>query len=298
MRLVYKTADGMLSLHDNVEGGFFRYATQRDWSIPHYEKMLETNANLISFYSRLCKLTGSRAYLAVAKSAAGYVLSTLSDPEGGFYASQDADREESYYREGLEERAGMEKPRVDRTVYADLNGRMACALADYIVLTEDREAEAQLRKTVSRLTGWFDQKRGMRHCEAGVYGLLADNVSFANALFSAGQASKEEGHKKTALRLADFVAGRFALPEGAFADRIISKSDMGRLRIPLSRPDMNARAARMLLRAFRASSQIKYMNAARSCLECFAGSYGKYGIMAAEYGLAVLELLECERGEK
>src|SRR6202043_1171389 len=99
--------------YDHVEGGFFRYSTTQDWSVPHFEKMLEDHAGLVSALS----LAGLGPVL---DTTTGYLDRVLRDPETGLYAgSQDAD--EHYYSLGAGERSPENAPYVDRRVYTSWN---------------------------------------------------------------------------------------------------------------------------------------------------------------------------------
>jgi len=78
-------------VYDHVGGGFHRYAVDREWRVPHFEKMLYDQAQLISAYSDLYQLTKGTAWRTVVEETAGYVLGTMAHPEGGFYSAEDAD---------------------------------------------------------------------------------------------------------------------------------------------------------------------------------------------------------------
>lgn len=86
-----KMAEG--GIHDQIGGGFHRYATDRQWRIPHFEKMLYNQANLARAYLRAWQLTGSEDYRMVVCACLDYVLQELRAPEHGFHSASDADSE-------------------------------------------------------------------------------------------------------------------------------------------------------------------------------------------------------------
>src|SRR5437667_2690560 len=105
--------------YDQVEGGFFRYSTTQDWSVPHYEKMLEDHAGLVHALA----LAGMTEAL---DRTTRYLDEVLRDPKSGLYAgSQDAD--EHYYTMDAEERKQSQAPYVDRRVYTSWNAALAVA---------------------------------------------------------------------------------------------------------------------------------------------------------------------------
>jgi uncharacterized protein YyaL (SSP411 family) len=78
-------------VYDHLLGGFFRYSTDDRWMIPHFEKMLYDNAELLHLYSLAYQVIPKRLYKRVAIGIVEYYREEGVDPEGGFYASQDAD---------------------------------------------------------------------------------------------------------------------------------------------------------------------------------------------------------------
>jgi uncharacterized protein YyaL (SSP411 family) len=92
-QMLTHTLDAMArgGIHDHLGGGFHRYATDPDWQVPHFEKMLYDNAQLLCVYLEAYRLTGQESYARVARRLADYVLRDLRHPEGGFFAAEDAD---------------------------------------------------------------------------------------------------------------------------------------------------------------------------------------------------------------
>ncbi len=95
LHMVCKTLDSMASggIYDHVGGGFARYSTDREWLIPHFEKMLYDNALLAGIYLEAYQVTQNILYKDVAVETLDYVLREMTSPEGGFYSSTDADSE-------------------------------------------------------------------------------------------------------------------------------------------------------------------------------------------------------------
>jgi uncharacterized protein YyaL (SSP411 family) len=86
-----KMAQG--GIYDHVGGGFHRYSVDAKWLVPHFEKMLYDNAQLLRIYSQAYVITREPLYKAVVEESARYLLREMHPPEGGFYSTQDADSE-------------------------------------------------------------------------------------------------------------------------------------------------------------------------------------------------------------
>jgi uncharacterized protein YyaL (SSP411 family) len=89
------TADKMAAggIHDQLGGGFARYATDQKWLIPHFEKMLYDNALLAQLYSELYQITKDERHLQIVRKTLDFAMREMTHPEGGFYSAQDADSE-------------------------------------------------------------------------------------------------------------------------------------------------------------------------------------------------------------
>ena len=86
-----RMADG--GLFDHLGGGFYRYSVDRYWQIPHFEKMLYDNGPLLALYAQAFLATGENLFADTANATADWMLSDMQSPQGGFYATRDADSE-------------------------------------------------------------------------------------------------------------------------------------------------------------------------------------------------------------
>ena len=95
LQMVENSFDCMSSggIYDHLGGGFARYSVDRQWLVPHFEKMLYDNALLARLGLHLWQITGKPRYLQVVEETVGYVLRDLRHSAGGFYSARDADSE-------------------------------------------------------------------------------------------------------------------------------------------------------------------------------------------------------------
>ena len=80
-------------LFDQLGGGFYRYSVDAEWSIPHFEKMLYDNAQLLSLYVDAWQATGDELYRDIALSTGHWVIREMQSSSGGYYSTLDADSE-------------------------------------------------------------------------------------------------------------------------------------------------------------------------------------------------------------
>lgn len=219
-------------LRDPVEGGFFRYATRRDWTEPHYERMLYDNAQLL------------RAYAAIGdeRTAAGiasFLERVLRRPSGAFGSGQDSESivggqrsEGGYYSLDAGERAAQPRPAVDGKVLTGWNGLAIGALASagwalarpaWIELARgaaDAVLASARRRDGTLLRATLDGRVSTAAATLEDYGMLA------RGLLELSLATGEVRYAETARELVDAcLAGRerpvFAPPGGA--DRTLAR---------------------------------------------------------------------------
>lgn len=227
--MVVGTLDGMArgGMHDLLGGGFCRYATDRAWRVPHFEKMLTDNALLARVYLRAWRVTGEVRFRAVAEATLDFLRRELEHPEGGFYASLDADAPDGEGRYYTWEAAEVERVLGDDAglfcaahgVTAEGNWEgvniLSAAvpvgeLASTFGLSPD-ELEARLRDARRRLLEARDRRArpGLDHKRlAGANGLALA------ALAEAGSALDRPELLEAALRCAWFVRDRLRRSDG------------------------------------------------------------------------------------
>jgi uncharacterized protein YyaL (SSP411 family) len=204
-------------LVDPVDGGFFRYGTQRDWSEPHYERMLYDNALLLDAYTEAYRQDPTREWAATAaEGIARFLTTTLQLPTGGFASAQDSESmidgvrsEGGYYARDAEGRTGLTPPALDEKVLTGWNGLAIRALtrasvvlgrtdylesarwaADYLLENHRNADNTLVRASVA-------ERSSTARATLEDYGMLAD------ALLSLSLATGELAYAQAARSLVD-----------------------------------------------------------------------------------------------
>jgi uncharacterized protein YyaL (SSP411 family) len=140
-------------IYDQLGGGFHRYSTDEMWLVPHFEKMLYDNALLLRLFADGWRALGDDAHARTAAEIAAYVAREMTDPGGGFYATQDADsdgQEGRYFvwrPDEIDEACGSDRDAADAAkhvygVTAEGNFEHSGATVLSIVHAPDDEREA------------------------------------------------------------------------------------------------------------------------------------------------------------
>jgi uncharacterized protein YyaL (SSP411 family) len=229
-------------IYDHLGFGFHRYATDADWLLPHFEKMLYDQALLSEAYAEASTTAGRSEFARTASEIADYVLRDLTSPEGGFFTAEDADSEGEegrfylWTRDDLDEVLGGEE--------ADLAARL------FNVSAEGNFAEpgrAKDGRNILHLSGPVEGPEGTRtqaieSVRSRLYEARAKRVppfkdtkvlADGNGLMISGlaavhRATGEPRYLRAAERAADFVLGRMRSPSG----RLLHVSIDGEARVP------------------------------------------------------------------
>jgi uncharacterized protein YyaL (SSP411 family) len=272
--IVERTLDAMAGggLWDARGGGFYRYSTRRDWQLPHTEKLLETNAELLRAYAEAALVFDRQVDRDRCAAIAGFITGALRAEAGG-YRGSDAD--------------GM--------LYMDGNAKAAGALVGAATVLDDsalaREALASFERVVLLC---YKPSAGMAHYSDGVArvrGLLADQIYTAGALLDAHDVSSLEPYKMMAEELMHVAIRQlWDEAEGGFFDRAGADSDIGLLRTRRKPFVLNAEAASMLARLERITGEAGFHARAEGALRAASLQLPGQGPLAAHYVLAARQL--------
>ena len=294
LTVVTKTLDmmGNGGIYDQVEHGFFRYSTTRDWSIPHFEKMAEDNARLLEVYLDAFQLTGKPLYRDRAEGILKYVNSSLSDSEhGGFFGSQDADEE--YYKLGLSERKIRKTPSIDRTIYTNYNAQFISSFLLASIVLERPEFGKFALKSLDRLLAlpadgllpfhYWKEDEGVK-----LKGLLVDYGLLLQSLLDAYEYSGKRAYLEKAITIADEAIEKLNdKTSGGFYDIPVQDSNLGQLKMRDKPIDENSVIANGLLRLSWLLDRTDYATIAGKALSLFNADYERYGVTGASYALAL-----------
>src|SRR5437773_509532 len=175
--MLHRTLSAMAAggMYDHVEGGFFRYSTTREWGIPHYEKMLEDNAELLTIYAEAHRSFPSAGYDRVAGDVARWMDATLwREDVNAFAGSQDAD-EHYYTLDSIAERAKHDAPFVDRTIYSGWNALAASAYLSAAAAAGDERLKERAHDAIVTIANRMSRPDGsLGHFDRGQGPEVAD----------------------------------------------------------------------------------------------------------------------------
>lgn len=214
LRAVF-TLEKQRALIDPTWGGIYQYSAGSDWADPHYEKLMAYQAENIEAYARAYAATQDQALLADARRLESYIATFLTNHEGAFLVSQDADvgahdpskpfiDGHEYYRLDDAGRRALGVPRIDPHVYGNENGIAIAALCTLHEVSRDaavlgrarRAADVLLRTHVTPEGAVIRPGKG----DASVR-YLADAASFGRALARLAQVTGEATYREAALRV-------------------------------------------------------------------------------------------------
>lgn len=289
------------NLGDEYEGGFYRFASERDWSGLQREKLLDSNAALVRAFANAYCYTGRDEYREPAERAIEYLTTTLWLPEpagvdgagnGGAFAGSQAPADASAYTLDPSDREAADAPPIDATAYAGGNALAVEGLATYAAYTDDERASRYAERALSYLREHLLEDGVVVHyrdgSEDGERCLLANQARVLGALTTAWSVLGADV-LEDARAVADVTIDR--LRDGdSFVDG--PRSGPGLVSRPLRPLDANVAFADALLDLAVATDEHRYRPTARETLAAFAGASDRFGVQVARYASVVGRLFE------
>jgi len=209
----------MGGIYDHLGGGFHRYSTERTWTVPHFEKMLYDNAQLVEVYARAYEATKNPLYKKVVRETLAFIGRELTSPDGAFYSALDADSD------GTEGRfyvwTGKEIDTILTEKDADLVKKVYAADDQpnfeekyHILLLPKVPDEATEKRLAPLRQKLFDARAKRVRPFLDTKVLTAWNGQMIAGYAVAGQLLDEPKYTATAVKAADFVLAKLRSKDG------------------------------------------------------------------------------------
>ncbi|QRV16567.1 thioredoxin domain-containing protein [Haloterrigena salifodinae] len=285
------------NLLDEYDGGFYRFAAERDWAGLQHEKLLDSNGALVRAFANAYLLTGKDEYREPAERTVDYLTTTLWNDEADAFANSQAPGEDDAHTIDATDRAAADEPPVDEGVFAGPNGLAIEGLLTYYAYTDDERARRYAERALETLRNDLLEDGVAVHALEGdverdadgeVTPLLANQAHVLSALTTTASILETDA-LASATAVADATIDRLRDGE-SFLDG--PASGAGLLERPLRPLDTNVAFADALLELAVLADEERYREVARETLEAFAGASDRFGVQMARYATTVSRLLE------
>jgi uncharacterized protein len=273
-----QTLDANLRLIDPVWGGVYQYSDEVDWQSPHYEKLMEFQADDLRLYSEAYARWKDPRYLAAARSLYRYMTKFLAAPDGGFYVSQDADVSaqvsgHDFYPKDDAGRRALGMPRIDVHEYARETGWAIRALCKYYDVTGDESALAQ----AARAARWSIANRlapsgAFRHDAADRGGpFLDDSLAMSQGLLALYRSSGDRAWLARAKTVLAGINRQLRDPKAGFVAAPAARLTRGVFRNPIRHPEQNAALVRVASLMHHYTGDAEYQKMATHAMRYLVG---------------------------
>lgn len=263
-------------LHDRARGGFFRLCERPDWSVPHPEKLLEANAELLEALVAAHSLEPDALLADAARGIVSFLRRDLLDERRGAFVGSIAPAEVGGWRR-------------DEVVHADANLACASALLRHAAVLGDEGAADLARGAIEFVAARMVDERGVHHWHDGephLPGRLLDAARFVRAVVDEAAWSGDNARLPQAQAVARRAEEDLSERDGAFADEpatVFARHPQAPRRRSLRD---NAAMARALLALAAHVGEARHEQRALRALEAFAGEHKRHGLAAADHALA------------
>jgi uncharacterized protein YyaL (SSP411 family) len=273
-----QTLDANLHLIDPVWGGVYQYSDEVDWQSPHYEKLMAFQADDLRLYSEAYARWKDPRYLAAARSLYLYVTKFLAAPDGGFYASQDADVSaqisgHDFYPKDDAGRRELGMPRIDVHEYARETGWAIRTLCKYYDVTGD---ETALIRAI-RAARWSSANRlapsgAFRHDSADRRGpFLDDSLAMGQAFVALYRSTGDRNWLGSAQAVLAAINRLLRDPKAGFLAAPAARLERGVFHDPIREPEQNAALVRLASLMHHYTGDARYQKMAIHAMRYLVG---------------------------
>lgn len=295
--ILEKSLDALINgeLHDDVDGGFFRFVTSSDWTQPQHEKMAEDNIALAGVLMDAGIMLERPDYLRCASQTVDYILGNLYDADAaGIRGSQGAHSD--YFGKPPELRATLTSPPTDPCCYTTITAQATSLLFGAAWKLGRPELSGIAMKLLDGLAGRADYGRlphvftTLEPVESHEGDLLCDWAWFLLAALDGHDAAPDgsERYLGASKRAAGALLERFLDgPRGGFCDIEDVPERPGYLQAREKPLAENVAAAVGMMRLHHVTMEERYRQTARHTLSAYVEANRDYGELAADYAIAV-----------
>jgi uncharacterized protein YyaL (SSP411 family) len=268
LAMATRTLEAMATggLYDHLTGGFHRYATDPQWLIPHFEKMLYDNAQLVVAYAEAWQVTKQPAFARVARETCEELLATFASPDGAFYCATDADsegEEGKYFVWSEEEIRAVLGPGEETDLFLRHYGFDAGRNFELGNVLWQPSPDEEVTRRLAPARAKLAEVRGRRIAPARDEKILAGWNGLAIGAFAvAGRILDQPRYMRAARAAADFVVGRMREPATGQLARSYREGRLG----PPGFLDDHAFLASGLLDLFESTGEARWL--AEACRLC------------------------------
>jgi hypothetical protein len=273
-----QTLDANLRLIDPVWGGVYQYSDAVDWQSPHYEKLMEFQADDLRLYSEAYTRWKDPRYLAAAQSLYRYMTTFLAAPDGGFYVSQDADVSaqitgHEFYPKDDAGRRALGMPRVDSHEYARETGWAIRALCKYYDVTGDESAlDHAVRAARWSIGNRLAPSGAFRHDAADRGGpFLDDSLAMSQALIALYRSTGDREWLARAKAVLAAINEQLRDPKAGFVAAPGARLTRGVFRNPILQPEQNAALVRVASLMHHYTGDTRYQKMATHAMRYLVG---------------------------
>ena len=285
------------NLLDEYDGGFYRFATDRDWSGLQYEKLLDSNGALVRAFANAYLHTGKDEYREPAERTVEYLTTTLWNDDADAFANSQAPGDDAAHALDATDRAAADEPPVDDGVFAGPNALAIEGLLTYYAYTDDERARRYAERALATLrndlltdgVAAHALEGGIETDEHGTPAPLLTTQARTLAALTTAASTLETDVLEDATAVADATIDRLH-DEESFLDG--PATGVGLVDRPLRPLDANVAFADALLELSVLTDEERYRDVARETLEAFAGASDRFGVQIARYATATARLLE------